>query len=157
MCHLNKETGESCPDILQARALAQTFELSLDEFLENDTTDALLKKVSQSKKISLLSFGISFIHFLLFLMVLCFLLLILFHYFKAKPAWQGVEIQCSLNNQVYYYQLRFDSKKKEIFSFDTNDAWMKEHLQYRSNEAYEDVLDRIRTSVIAKGGNCNGE
>ncbi len=151
----NWEMGESCPDILQARALAQTFSISLDELLEYNTTDALISKVNHVQKFSTLSFGISLIHLILFLGVILFVIVLFCMYFRVHPTSEAVEISCHMNQQNYYYRLNLDYKTKEILGLQTNDEAMQERFHYQAQDDYEEVLSRIRDLVKDQGGTCD--
>ena len=150
----NWELNESAPDISQAKELSRIFDISLDDLTDNNIEDVLLKNISKSKTISKVTLGITIIHFLLFLTVVIFTIIIIINTFQTKLAGEAVEINCKLANDNYYYQLDLDTNSKEIISFTSNDENIQTSFKYNDNERYEDVLDRIRVLVEQKGGIC---
>ena len=124
----NWELGESHPDIIEANELAQIFDISLDELVGNPLEDKLLKTTTQAKTISELSLGISIIHFLLFLFLIIVAIFLIHNVYKTEPVTQGVEINCKINENSYYYRVNTNYKTKEIISLETNDNELKQYL-----------------------------
>ena len=121
----NWESGESAPNIMEARKLANLLNLSLDELTDNDTNNIIIKKLDKIKNI------------------------------KVDPVGKSVEINCKLNDSIYNYKLNIDVKNDKIISLETNDYDLKSSFKYDKNDSYEDVITSIKEEVTKKGGNCN--
>lgn len=46
------ELSETCPDIKQAKELSKIFKISLDELVDNDISDIVVEKVSNTEKLA---------------------------------------------------------------------------------------------------------
>ncbi len=48
----NWETGNTAPDIQQAKKLSEVFSISLDDLLDNDVKEIIMEKVSNTEKLA---------------------------------------------------------------------------------------------------------
>lgn len=104
----NWELGETSPNPEQLKQLSKELNISIDELLDNDVQDIIVKKVSNTEKLSglvlkiLKWIGIIFIIFLIIDVVS----LILFIYVKNNKGSvdinmiQDVELQCSIEKKI---------------------------------------------------------
>ena len=150
----NWESGESAPNIMEAKKLANLLNLSLDELTDNDTEKVLLNKLSKIKTISNFNLGISLVHFMVFIGLIILGICLVINYYKVNPVGKSVEINCKLNDIVYNYKLNIDVKSDKIISLETNDNDLKSSFKYDKNASYEDVIESIKDEVTKKGGNC---
>ena len=151
----NWESGESAPNIMEAKKLANLLSLSLDELTDNDTDNVLIKKLDKIKNISNFNLGISLMHFVVFIGLIILGIWIVINYNKVDTVGKSVEINCKLNDSIYNYKLNIDVKSDKIISLETNDYDLKSSFKYDKNDSYEDVIASIKEEVAKKGGNCN--
>ena len=151
----NWESGESAPNIMEAKKLANLLSLSLDELTDNDTDNVLIKKLDKIKNISNFNLGISLMHFVVFIGLIILGICLVINYYKVDTVGKSVEINCKLNDSIYNYKLNIDVKSDKIISLETNDYDLKSSFKYDKNDSYEDVIASIKDEVTKKGGNCN--
>lgn len=109
----NWELGQTTPDIIQANEIAKIFNITLDEFLDNDIKDILVEKVSKTEKIA--SETMKNVK-ILFIIIICFLLtFIIINFFillrKTKDDNNNQELQQSYQE---YREYRASLKTKKF-------------------------------------------
>lgn len=111
----NWELGETSPNPEQLKLLSKNLNISIDELLENDVKEVLVKKVSNTEKLAgliikiLKAIGIIFV----VLLIIDIITLILFNVtkmdYKVYNEKTDVSLVCSLDNKEYEYLVSYDS------------------------------------------------
>lgn len=150
----NWETGISAPDIKQAKDLAKVFNVTLDELVGNTIYDTLVKKTTNIEKLA--GMTIKFIEILIFLIVVAIISIIFFaHYFKAQPTGQSIVTYCKLNDDINYYQVKFDNNGN-ILSVDSDGNYLNAmNIHIEEYKKPEDLLKFVEATIESKGGECN--
>lgn len=150
----NWETGISAPDIKQAKDLAKVFNVTLDELVGNAIYDTLIKKTTNIEKLA--GMTIKFIEILIFLIVVAIISIIFFaHYFKAKVAGQSIVTYCKLNDDINYYQVKFDNNGN-ILSVDSDGNYLNAmNINIEEYKKPEDLLKFVEDTIESKGGECD--
>lgn len=150
----NWETGISAPDIKQAKDLAKVFNVTLDELVGNTIYDTLVKKTTNIEKLA--GMTIKFIEILIFLIVVSIISIIFFaHYFKAQPTGQSIVTYCKLNDDINYYQVKFDNNGN-ILSVNSDGNYLNAmNINIEEYKKPEDLLKFVEDTIESNGGECN--
>ena len=150
----NWETGDSAPNIKQEKELAKVFNVSLDELVGNAIYDTLVKKTTNIEKLA--GMTIKFIEILIFLMVVAIISIIFFaNYFKTQPTGQSIVTYCKLNDDINYYQVKFDNNKN-ILSIDSDGNYINTiNINIEEYKKPEDLLKFIENTIELEGGECD--
>ena len=150
----NWETGISSPDIKQAKDLAKVFNVTLDELVGNTIYDTLVKKTTNIEKLA--GMTIKFIEILIFLIVVSIISIIFFaHYFKAQPTGQSIVTYCKLNDDINYYQVKFDNNGN-ILSVNSDGNYLNAmNINIEEYKKPEDLLKFVEDTIESNGGECD--
>ena len=150
----NWETGISAPDIKQAKDLAKVFNVTLDELVGNTIYDTLVKKTTNIEKLA--GMTIKFIEILIFLIVVAIISIIFFaNYFKTQPTGQSIVTYCKLNDDINYYQVKFDNNGN-ILSIDSDGNYLNAmNINIEEYKKPEDLLKFVEDTIESKGGECD--
>ena len=150
----NWETGISAPDIKQAKELAKVFNVTLDELVGNEIHDTLIKKTTNIEKLA--GITIRFIEILIFLIVVSIISIIFFaNYFRTKPVGQSIVTYCKLNDDINYYQVKFDNNGN-VLSVDSDGNYLNAiNINIEEYKKPEDLLKFIEDTIKSKGGECD--
>lgn len=151
------ELGETSPDLKQAKELSKIFNVSLDELADNDIKDVLIKKTSNTERLSgLILKSIKFI--IVFIIMVPILLIILRIIFKNihennSGRLMNVSINCTLHEESYGYEFNFYETTGEIKEAG-GDGYLANITDIgKYNSAYQ-ALDVIDFYVKNNGGTC---
>jgi len=95
------ELNESSPDLKQAKELSKIFKVSIDELVNNDVSNIIIEKISNTERLAQLT--IKIIKGIGILIVVTIVLGIIYSLFHTE-AWftgEGRQFKCSLGNQSY--------------------------------------------------------
>lgn len=150
----NWETGISAPDIKQAKDLAKVFNVTLDELVGNTIYDTLVKKTTNIEKLA--GMTIKFIEILIFLIVVAIISIIFFaNYFKTQPTGQSIVTYCKLNDDINYYQVKFDNNGN-ILSVNSDGNYLNAmNINIEEYKKPEDLLKFVEDTIESKGGECD--
>lgn len=150
----NWENGISAPDIKQAKDLAKVFNVTLDELVGNEIRDALIKKTTNIEKLA--GMTIKFIEILIFLIVVAIISIIFFaNHFRTKSIGQSIVTYCKLNDDINYYQVKFDNNGN-ILSVDSDGNCLNAiNINIEEYKKPEDLLKYIEDTIESKGGECD--
>lgn len=152
----NWELNETTPDLNQAKQLSKIFNISLDELTDNDISNIIVEKISNTEKLAgmiikiLKAVGIAF----LVLLVIDIMSLIIFNFVRGDMPSSVVEeatINCSLNNNDYLITIGSDAYfncsncSKEI----QND--IKDRIDYSD---IDESIEQIETYFKNQKGTC---
>lgn len=147
------ELEETTPDINQAKILSKIFNVSLDELTNNDISNILVEKVSNTEKLAgliiriLKVIGICIVGMIL-ITIIAF---ILFLPNKRNNEVVGkYSITCNLDNEEYLYEVEY-SKNYRIINT-SGDSWIIEHT---SVDKYEDA-NKAKAYIVEWFKNHNG-
>lgn len=145
------ELGETSPDIEQSKKLAQIFQVSLDELVQNNMVSKNSNKIISTKLI------LNILKIILLIIVICLLILVATIYFKdyfdVHPTSTGKSITCQIDNQEYTYEVWTKYETPNIIeNFYTNDEEM--NLDITKYNSMDKMLEDVENSVISRGGTC---
>lgn len=145
------ELNETSPDLKQAIKLAELFNISVDELANNGK----IKIVSQEEKIKSKHKKITFICYLILLLLIVGGIAITFYYFgyNLTIARGSFAIVCTLEDEEYGFNITYD---------DTHDILMTEGSEYIFDNIYDrkkhknavQLLTDINNYFKDKGGYC---
>lgn len=151
------ELGETSPDLKQAKELSKIFNVSLDELVDNDIKDILVKKTSNTEKLAglilkLIKFMIVFI---IVVPILLVTLRIVFKniYEKNSGRLMNVSIKCTLHNETYGYDFNYYETTGEIKEAGGDGYLANITGVNKYSDAYQ-ALDVIDAYVKNNGGTC---
>ena len=152
------ELGETSPDLKQAKELSKIFNVSLDELVDNDIKDILVKKTSNTEKLAglilkLIKFMIVFI---IVVPILLVTLRIVFKniYEKNSGRLMNVSIKCTLHNETYGYDFNYYETTGEIKEAGGDGYLVNITGVNKYSDAYQ-ALDVIDAYVKNNGGTCS--
>ena len=150
------ELEETAPDINQALILSKIFNVSLDELTNNDVSNILVEKVSNTERLAgitikiLKIMGIGILIFIVAMSTLFIVFNILPR--KDKKVTGSVSISCKLDNEEYLWEAEHNQNFQIINS--GGDAWITNHIDLK----YDDVnqaIAHIEDYFKEHGGSCN--
>ena len=99
---------------------------------------------------------IKFIEILIFLMVVAIISIIFFaNYFKTQSTGQSIVTYCKLNDDINYYQVKFDNNKN-ILSIDSDVNYINTiNINIEEYKKPEDLLKFIENTIESKGEECD--
>lgn len=142
----NWECGQTTPDIIQAKNLASIFNISLDELVNNDVKNILIKKIISTEKLSIkiinilkiLSLAIIFIVTIFIILNIGFIITNINNFSKNNhlenenyictlqdEQYFTRMLICSINGNYYRYDVSFN-KNNEILTFGITSVLNKE-------------------------------
>ena len=108
------ELNETSPDINQAKKLSKIFNVSLDELTDNNITNVIVEKVSNTERLALLTINI--LKFIGIIFVIGFITLILEivvknikpDLFRDNKVVGKYTINCALDTEEYLYEVEYN-------------------------------------------------
>ncbi len=147
------ELGETAPDILQAKELARIFNVDLNELVGGETREVLVNKVSNVERLAgliikmLKIMGIG----LLLLIIMAIISGILFSSNKSK-VFTKEATTCHLEDEVYSYEITFDSNNKIISV--GGDSYLINVLDLEKYEYSDQLRDVVSNYFTSNNGGC---
>ena len=154
------ELEETTPDINQAKKLSKLFNVSLDELTNNDISNILVEKVSNTEKLAgiiikiLKALGI----FILVFIGIIIALIIFFNvrtYHEDNTVTGKISINCSLDNEEYLYEAEYNKDFQIIYS--GGDAWIMNHIDIEKYDDINQVVAHIEDYFKDHNGSCSVE
>lgn len=152
------ELEETTPDINQAKILSKTFNVSLDELVNNDVSSILVEKVSNTEKLAgiiikiLKVLGIG----LLVLFIINILVLILFNVHSVSLQDNDIvgkySITCKLDDEEYLYEVEYNKNYQAINA--GGDAWISNHIDVTNYEDANQIIAHIEDYFKDHNGSC---
>ena len=100
------ELNETSPNINQAKEISKLFNISLDELVDNNIEEILIKKINKTEKRMniIMSFNIVMLILLLLIFIVMFITIIVsLDYFSVSPTGQGIGFTCKMEDSSTYY------------------------------------------------------
>lgn len=169
----NWELGQTVPDIIQAKQIANIFKISLDELADNDVQNILVEKISNTEKLAGLIIKILKILGIAIIIIFCIILLfIIFSFVLSSKTGQYTTsemvsevskdytyLYCSLDNQKYTYYIEYDENNNILshsISYSGDDT-STPNLKLVNMDNYtnaQELIDAIQTYFESNGGTC---
>lgn len=147
------ELGETSPDLEQSKQLSQIFNISLDDLTNNEITNILIKKVSNTEKLTKII--INFLTIILLIIVILGSILIsnIFYkdYFSTKPVGTTTIFSCTINEEEYTYKIEKYGTPTTLELY-TNDLFLNIDANLYTDEY--SLTDDIQNSIVSRGGKC---
>lgn len=149
----NWELGETNPDIVQAKRIAEVFNISLDELTNNDSSDSLivenLQVLSKTNRRTMIISNVSL--FLIILSIAAILIFILNIYFTNTVSANNFSMQttCILNGKAQTYKIYYDNN-----NFITNKIGDPEILDKFKSEEPAEIMNGIVKYYEDNNGKC---
>lgn len=152
------ELEETTPDINQAKKLSKLFNISLDELTNNDISNILVEKVSNTEKLA--GIIIKILKFLgIFLLVFIGIIVFLIVFFSIRPYHKDntvtgkISVNCSLDNEEYLYEVEYNKNYQIIYA--GGDAWIMNHVDLDHYEDANQIVAHIEDYFKDHNGSCN--
>lgn len=130
----NWELGQTVPDIIQANELASIFNVSLDELVDNDVKDVLVKKVINTEK---MISKIKNILESLIILIVAWTIIMIVTICVIKIQIQNVEL--SKNEEINYLNSFIKSSKVENYLCKLNGVEMRFAVYCTSNNIVNNI------------------
>ena len=140
------ELNDSCPDLMQAKELANFFDVTLDE-------------LSGHHQMSKGKFGFKKLFFIItyILFALSFFASVI-SYVVSYTSIEGeviTNLYCSLNEKEYHLRILSDIDSNEIEAVDGDDYFFDKVEKFNIYEYSDEMIEAVREHFKANGGNCN--
>lgn len=152
------ELEETAPDINQAVILSKIFKVSLDDLTNNDVSNVLVEKVSNTEKLAgiiikiLKVFGV----FLIAFFVINIFILIFFNVYKTDSGDRDVigeyTITCKLDDEEYLYGVEFNKNYQAINI--GGDAFISNHIDLIKYDDANQIIAHIEDYFNEHDGTC---
>lgn len=158
----NWELDITQPNVEQLKLLSKEFNISIDELLDNDIQNVLVKKVSNTEELAglILKF-IKIISIIMGSIVIGFICLILFNIiFKtikhSKDTGRDLEetIHCKIYGEEHSYSLTYEELTGNIIA-GGGDSYFSDILDLNKYDDAHQVFNVINDYVKKNGGSCN--
>ena len=169
----NWELGQTVPDIIQAKQIANIFKISLDELADNDVQNILVEKISNTEKLAGLIIKILKILGIAIILIFCMILVfIIFSFVLSSKTGQYTTsemvsevskdytyLYCSLDNTKYTYYIEYDENNNILshsISYSGDDT-PTPNLKLVNMDNYtnaQELIDAIQTYFESNGGTC---
>lgn len=149
----NWELGETNPDIVQAKRIAEVFNISLDELTNNDSSDSLiidnLQVLSKTNRRTMIISNVSL--FLIILSIAAILIFILNIYFTNTVSANSysMAITCVVDGDAQTYKIYYDAN-----GFINNKIGNQEILEKFESEEPAEILNGIVKYYEDNNGKC---
>lgn len=154
------ELEETTPDINQAKKLSKLFNISLDELTNNDISNILVEKVSNTEKLA--GIIIKILKLLgIFILVFIGIIIALIIFFNVRTYHEDntvtgkISINCSLDNEEYLYEAEYNKDFQIIYS--GGDAWIMNHINIEKYDDINQVVAHIEDYFKDHNGSCSVE
>ena len=150
------ELEETTPDINQAKKLSKLFNISLDELTNNDISNILVEKVSNTEKLA--GIIIKILKFLgIFILVFIGIALIIFFsvrtYHEDNTVTGKISVTCNLDNEEYLYEVEYNKNYQIIYA--GGDAWIMNHVDLDHYEDANQAVAHIEDYFKDHNGSCS--
>ena len=152
------ELEETTPDINQAKKLSKLFNISLDELTNNDISNILVEKVSNTEKLA--GIIIKILKFLgIFILVFIGIIIALIIFFSVGNHHEDntvtgkISVNCSLDNEEYLYEVEYNKNYQIIYA--GGDAWIMNHIDLEHYEDANQIVAHIEDYFKDHNGSCN--
>lgn len=157
------ELNESSPDLKQAKELSRIFKVSLDELINNDVSNIIIEKISNTERLAQLT--IKIIKAIGILIVVAILLGIIYSLFHTEAWFVGEERQfkCNLDNQSYdivlnsYNDCDYNNNKGYKNSWSCSNCNLEQLTNIKKYINYNDLNETqvfINAYFESLGGTC---
>lgn len=152
------ELGETSPDLKQAKELSKIFKISIDELVDNDIKEVILKKTSNTEKLAgliikiLKVLGIAFLVFLV-IDILAFIFFMFNHKTMDERVDGTVSIICTLHDKNYSYQFDYEKESSQIIN-SGGDGYLANITDITKYDDVHQALDVIEEYAKNHDGNC---
>lgn len=163
----NWELNITKPDIIQIKNLSEIFNMSIDEFLDNNTKDIIEKKISNTEKLTnKTNKYIKITLITLYFIILIFLISLTIYFFNKKDFTDEYQtsFRCTNNKLIYDVSLDnyFDGENNNmpfnIIVFKCDDIKGKCNSEkFEAGSTVEDAiksLNVIKKIIINQGATC---
>lgn len=152
------ELGETSPDIKQAKLLAAEFNISLDELVNNNTNNVLMKKVSNTEHLATITIKmLKVIGIILSVLFITIILLIvtygITHISSKDNKISGkFSLDCHLDNEEYLYEIEYNKNYQIING--GGDAWISNHTDVENYDDANKAVAHIEDYFNDHKGSC---
>lgn len=152
------ELNETSPDINQAKKLSKIFNVSLDELTDNNITNVIVEKVSNTERLALLTINI--LKFIGIIFVIGFITLILEivvknikpDLFRDNKVVGKYTINCALDTEKYLYEVEYN---KNYLALNLGgDAFITNHIDIDKYNDANQIIAHIEDYFKNYNGTC---
>lgn len=152
------ELEETTPDINQAKKLSNIFNISLDELTNNNVSNILVEKVSNTEKLAGLTIkilkviGISLIIFLVIFVIAFIVFNIDRINSKDNKVVGKYSLSCELDKEKYLYEIEYNKDFQIIYS--GGDAFISNHTDVENESDANKAKAHIEDYFKEHNGSC---
>lgn len=152
------ELEETTPDIKQAKELSKIFNVSLDELTNNDISNILIKKVSNTEKLAGITIKILKVigAFLILMFIAAIILFILFNFNSSLSRDRNIvgkySFSCSLDNEEYSYEIEYN-KNFQVIN-EGGDSFIANHTDVDTYNDANKAKAHIEDWFVEHNGLC---
>lgn len=152
------ELNETSPDINQAKKISKIFNVSLDELTDNNITNVIVEKVSNTERLAL--FTIKILKFIGIVFVIGFITLILEivvknikpDLFRDNKVVGKYTINCTLDTEKYLYEIEYN--KNYLALNMGGDAFIANHIDIDKYNDANQIIAHIEDYFKNYNGTC---
>lgn len=152
------ELNETTPDINQAKKLSKIFNVSLDELTDNNITNVIVEKVSNTERLAL--FTIKILKFIGIVFVIGFITLIIEivvknikpDLFRDNKVVGKYTINCTLDTEKYLYEVEYN--KNYLALNIGGDAFIANHIDIDKYNDANQIIAHIEDYFKNYNGTC---
>lgn len=152
------ELNETTPDINQAKKLSKIFNVSLDELTDNNITNVIVEKVSNTERLAL--FTIKILKFIGIIFTIGFIALILEivvknikpDLFRDNKVVGKYTINCTLDTEKYLYEVEYN--KNYLALNIGGDAFIANHIDIDKYNDANQIIAHIEDYFKSYKGTC---
>ena len=149
----NWELNQTTPDLMQAKEIANFYQISLDELVGINKKEILTTKVSNVEKLAGIILTILKIMGILFVLYFIFIIIAIISFSSIKTTVSNISqtIDCTLNNHAYEITLE---NNKKIDCPNCNEEMINDIEKFLSSNDIEQNIKEIENYFQQKGGIC---
>ena len=152
------ELNETSPDINQAKKISKIFNVSLDELTDNNITNAIVEKVSNTERLAL--FTIKILKFIGIIFTIGFIALIIEivvknikpDLFRDNKVVGKYTINCTLDTEKYLYEVEYN--KNYLALNIGGDAFIANHIDIDKYNDANQIIAHIEDYFKNYNGTC---
>lgn len=152
------ELEETTPDIKQAKELSKIFNVSLDELANNDISNILIEKVSNTEKLAGITINIlkAIGIFMIVIFVVGVIGFILINFSSLKVEDRDIagkiSFTCNIDNKEYTYEVQYNKNRQVIYG--GGDSYIANHTDVEDCEDADKAKAHVEDWFKEHNGLC---
>lgn len=158
----NWELNETTPDANQLIIISKELNMSIDELVDNDISNLIIKKVTNTEKTVNKNLKINKRLGIIIYFIIIIILISLTIYFLKKQDWTNkyqMEFHCQMENINYNISVDLETPNNAyIIVTENNQEAMKDFNRYPAGSSINEIiesLNAVKKIIINLGGSCS--